>query len=103
MSIQKQRDKEKMKLLDSNPYLFPFKNMVYDLHNDIARPIEKEDYITKTTGNNARLINEIPDEEFECIKYFYEMILPKKMKDYSSKCLLQLVYHYQQKKRFWSF
>lgn len=74
--IRCENDHERVKLLDANVYLFPFKNLVYDLKNDILRKIEKEDYITTTTEYDIRPIDEIPSTEFDKIYKFYNTILP---------------------------
>lgn len=75
-TTRNKRDKRRAALLDANPYLFPFNNLVYDLENSVLREIQKTDYLTTTTGYNIRQYDEIPVEEHEIIKYFYETILP---------------------------
>ena len=61
--------------LDTNPYLFPFANGVYDLNNNIFRPSTPEDFISKTSPVNYVEFSE-DDERVQEVQDFLEKIFP---------------------------
>ena len=59
---------------DEQPYLFCFKNIVYDLKNGCFREHNYDDYITAHTGYNWR---ETTKEEIETVENLIKSIMPK--------------------------
>lgn len=58
---------------NKNPFLFPFKNGVYDLKNNVFRKCHKDEFILDTCGYNYKKYN-----SFNNINLVFEDILPKK-------------------------
>ena len=71
-------DKRFREKLDVNPYLFPFKNGVYDLKLNLFRPCRPEDFISKTAPINYPQHMTKYDEEISNVENFLEKIFPDK-------------------------
>lgn len=70
------RDRERLRLLDSNEFLFAFRNGVYDFEEMQFRSFRRDDYITQKVNYDLRPREEIPKEEFEFVDNFYRTIFP---------------------------
>jgi len=71
-------DKRFREKLDVNPYLFPFKNGVYDLKLNLFRQCRPEDFISKTAPINYPQHMTKYDEEISDVENFLEKIFPDK-------------------------
>jgi P4 family phage/plasmid primase-like protien len=71
----KQHEPNFISKLDANPYLFGFKNGVYDLETCSFRGGNKNDYITLSTGYDYIEYDE-SDEEIQEIYTFLKQIIP---------------------------
>jgi P4 family phage/plasmid primase-like protien len=70
-------DKRFVEKLDTNPYLFPFKNGVYDLNLNLFRPGRPEDFISKTSPIDYIEFDE-DDEKVYNVHDFLEKVFPDK-------------------------
>ena len=68
-------DKTFIDKLDNNPYIFPFKNGIYDLNTNHFRKGRPEDYITKTAAVNYREYKKDDDCVLE-VYDFLEKVFP---------------------------
>jgi P4 family phage/plasmid primase-like protien len=67
--------------IDSKPYLYAFKNKVYDFRTKELRYIKPDDYIMTNTGYDYP--EYIEDENTEFINKYFDTLFPnKEMKDY---------------------
>jgi len=67
--------------IDSKPYLFAFKNKVYDFNKNELRPIRLDDYIMTNTGYNYPI--DFNDDDIAFLNKFMETILPdEEMRNY---------------------
>lgn len=71
-------DKRFREKLDVNPYIFPFKNGIYDLKLDIFRPCRPEDFISKTAPINYPQNMHKHDMKVLDVENFLEKIFPDK-------------------------
>lgn len=68
-------DKYFLEKLDSNPYIIPFQNGIYDLRNNIFREGKPEDYVSKTLPLNYNEYSET-DTRVEDVEDFFRKVFP---------------------------
>ena len=68
--------------LNSNKYLFAFKNGVYDLKNEIFRDGQPNDYLTITANVNYRTFSYEDEAIINIIDFFEKVIPDRSIRDY---------------------
>ena len=75
-------DKRFRDKLDTNPYLFPFKNGVYDLKENIFRRGRPEDFISKSAAIDYIEMNEDDKSVYDVYDYLEKVFPDKSVRDY---------------------
>ena len=71
-------DKRFRERLDTNPYLFPFKNGVYDLKTNVFRDGLPEDFISKTAAVNYNPTLTVDAQSVQDVFTYLEKVFPDK-------------------------